>query len=368
MPLVDVLGDRDLDPRRKGPLWEGPGGEGPNGGVTFSLLSRFLVCRERFRIAVVEGLRPAESFNHRIEFGSMWHLCEEAHGKKESWVGALFAYGKQLGQTYPMDRSEIAKWVEIVRRMYPVYLDHRQAQRPGIKTYPVFRERVFDVPYNLPSGRRVRLRGKMDGADLVKRGYYLIEHKTKGHIDEERVVRQLNFDLQTMMYAVAFTAVQRLDRNMDDEVPLVGVDYNVIRRPLAGGAGTIVRKKPSKSNPAGESLTDYYDRVVSYVRKEPDRFFMRWRVTFGPDDVARFARECLEPILEQLCDWWEYVSTVSNPFHQNLEYRPGVHWRHPFGVYNVLDEGGSSDLDEYLISGSTAGLSRAKTLFRELEG
>ena len=53
------------------PLWEGPAGTGPNGGITFSLLSRFLVCRERFRVHAVLGLRPADDFNHRLEFGSM---------------------------------------------------------------------------------------------------------------------------------------------------------------------------------------------------------------------------------------------------------------------------------------------------------
>jgi hypothetical protein len=44
-----------------------------------------------------------------------------------------------------------------------------------------------------------------------------------------------------------------------------------------------------------------------------------------------------------------------------------VHWRHPFGVYDALNEGGSSDLDEYLETGSTVGLERASTLFPELE-
>ena len=35
-------------------------------------------------------------------------------------------------------------------------------------------------------------------------------------------------------------------------------------------------------------------------------------------------------------------------------------------VYNVLDEGGSSDLDAYLESGSEAGLQRIENLFPEL--
>ncbi len=60
--------------RGTGPLWKGPEVD----GITFSLLSRFIACPERFRILVTEGLQPHDEFNHRIEYGNMWHTCEEA--------------------------------------------------------------------------------------------------------------------------------------------------------------------------------------------------------------------------------------------------------------------------------------------------
>ena len=56
-----------------GRIWDGP----EEDGITQSLLSRFLVCRERFRILVVDGLKPVDQFSSRIEYGQMWHLCEE---------------------------------------------------------------------------------------------------------------------------------------------------------------------------------------------------------------------------------------------------------------------------------------------------
>ena len=43
------------------------------------------------------------------------------------------------------------------------------------------------------------------------------------------------------------------------------------------------------------------------------------------------------------------------------------HWRHPYGVYNPLDEGRMGDLDEYLESGADLGLIRVENLFEELE-
>src|SRR5580658_5237243 len=62
----------------RGPLWDGPESDTPNGGVTQSLLGSFLCCRERFRIKVVEGLQPADSFRRALEFGNLWHCAEEA--------------------------------------------------------------------------------------------------------------------------------------------------------------------------------------------------------------------------------------------------------------------------------------------------
>jgi hypothetical protein len=66
-------GARNPHAKLSKPLWSGPDGEGPNGGITFSLLSRFLVCRERFRLHALEGWRTQDGFNHRLEYGNMWH-------------------------------------------------------------------------------------------------------------------------------------------------------------------------------------------------------------------------------------------------------------------------------------------------------
>ena len=101
---------------------------------------------------------------------------------------------------------------------------------------------------------------------------------------------------------------------------------------------------------------------------------MRWKVEFIPADIARFRRECLDPILEQLCDWWEYIVKREDPFspeRKGLVHVPtldyGIHWRHPFGVWNSLNEGRAPELDEYLATGSTLGLTRVDNLFPELD-
>jgi hypothetical protein len=393
-----------LKPRSES-VWAGPCGKGPNGGITQGLLSRFLVCRERFRLAAVEGLQPVDSFNHKLEYGQMWHTCEESlangdgevkvtdHGKlKPVWEARLQAYCKTLCQRYRTQQEQIQHWYNACKVQFPVYVSY-WAKHPDVKQRtPILQEQVFNAPYALPSGRIVRLRGKWDSVDLIGKGkgagVYLQENKTKGDIKEEQLKRQLSsgFDLQTMLYLVALNQESYGG-------PLRGVRYNVIRRPLSGGKGSIVQgkgtqgSKCSKCKETGilkdgtacpkcdgvgriggkppETDEEFFGRLGTILREEPEYWFMRWKVEVSQTDIERFKVQCLNPILEQLCDWWEWISTDSrgDPWR---ECCTGQHFRYPYGIYNVLQEGGSAEMDEYLNTGSELGLARTKTLFREL--
>jgi hypothetical protein len=223
----------------------------------------------------------------------------------------------------------------------------------------------------------------------LNRSVILQENKTKGDVREAQLRRQLRMDLQTMLYLVALELFQvqpgqyRLGgEGIPRGVRIGGVRYNVVRRPLSGGKGSIVRHKPMKSNPEGESKEDFFLRLRDIIAASPQDYFMRWDVGITPSDILKFRRECLDPILEQLCDWWEWVSGCYSkglnvwdndvsmqcaPWSDSPSHSSAIHWRHPFGVYDALNEGGSSDLDEYLETGSTVGLERARTLFPELE-
>lgn len=362
--------------RQAGPVWKGP----EKDGITFSLLSRFLTCRERFRVLVVDGLKPEERWNHHIEFGQMWHSCEEALAGLKDWRAALMNYVQLLVIKYPMDREQIAHWADVCRVQFPEYVDY-WSKHPDVKDRaPLLQEQSFDVPYKLPSGRVVRLRGKWDSVDLIGKGkaagVYLQENKTKGRIDQAQLQRQLTFDLQTMMYIVALGWYNEHDDQGNGlsspqhrlKAPIKGVRYNVIRRDCP-----IRQHKPSKSNPQGEGRTEFYQRLVNdYIREAPGEWFMRWKTEITEGDVAKFRHECLDPILMQLCDWWEGIVECKeggyNPFGVSnpISDKHGWHYRHPFGVRNIMDEGGSSDLDEYLMTGSTLGLRRVDNLFPEL--
>jgi hypothetical protein len=342
-------------------------------------------------LLVVEGLKPAPTFNHRIEYGQMWHVCEEAHAKcKAPWIEYLQTYVKMLCEKFRTQQEQIQHWYFVCQKQFPLYVEYWE-KCPDVKQRtPLLQEQVFDVPYKLPSGRTVRLRGKWDSVDLIGKGknagVYLQENKTKGDINEEQLKRQLSsgFDLQTMMYLVALKRASEGDQEdfgdthiwqvLDGSPYTSGIRYNVVRRPLSGGKGSIIQHKPSKSNPAGETAEGFYSRLAGVIAEDPGYFFMRWKVEVTPQDLARFRRECLDPVLEQLCDWWERMQcslragadSFTHAIRGDGPMAAGRHYRFPYGVYNVLLEGGSSELDEYLATGSTLGLVRNAELFGEL--
>jgi hypothetical protein len=337
-----------------------------------------LCCRERFRIKVVEGLQPADSFRRALEFGNLWHCAEEAFAvsgnpivdnpvAEPPWLRAVQKYAQGLCKRYPLQQEEIVHWMNVVMTQFPHYVQYWRKQPDVRERTPLLQEQAFNVPYRLPSGRVVRLRGKWDSVDLIGKGknarLFLKENKSKGDINEQQLKRQLSsaMDLQTMLYSVAL--IQKRANYEWPEAPFGGVIYNVIRRPLSGGRGSIVRHKPTKSNPAGESAAEFYARLGGIIAAEPEYFFMRWKIELTPADVERFRRECLDPILEQLCDWWTCVNGGQvSPYSSDYQT-----FRMPYGIWSPILDGGETEVDEFLQSGSTLGLTRATNLFPELQ-
>lgn len=368
----------NLHARRPEPAWKGPCGEGKNGGVTQGLLSRYITCKERFRVQYVEGWRTAETFNPRTEFGSLWHCLEEglaAKGWKDGQdiepdraVGCMF-YAQQLGKKYPMDRTQIQHWYDVARALFPLYVQHWHDHPDESQRTPLLQEHAFDVPYKLPSGRTVRLRGKWDSVDIIRHvedrtgGVWLQENKTKSSIHEGKLRQQLRFDLQTMLYLVALGTLQsdwlRVDQPWKN-VSIKGVRYNVVRRSAHKSVESMLKK-------VGD------DREAGRIGE----WFARFEVAVSPEDMERFRRQFLDPCLENLCDdyeWWEACHKGKyggDPFaHTERAKRfPDHclrHYRQPF-FYDPISEGAPTDLDEYLENGSTVGLRRAEVLFPELE-
>lgn len=373
------------------PVWTGPESQEANGGVTQSLLSRFLVCRERFRLYALEGLALPDTFSHRLEYGNFWHICEEYHAKEQDWQAPLLAYAQKLAQKYSMDQEKIDHWYRVCLAQFPAYVVYWSNHPDAKQRTPLLSEKVFSLPYQLPSGRTVFLRGKWDSVDMVERSglrhkekvIYLQENKSKGDINETQLLRQLKFDLQSLFYltSLAIYRTKPCCFNCTEDgppgpiwcrecghapscchcelptwfcCPVAGIRYNVIRRPLAGGKHTIKQTKK-------ETKDEFYQRLAGIIQNDPEWFFMRWTVDIASHDLELFRTTFLDPILEQLCQWYEWMAAPGNkPFACPL------HWRTPYGSYSSILEGSVGSLDNYLDGGSRVGLCTVTNLFPEL--
>lgn len=173
------------------PLWDGPESDSDNGGVTQGLLQKFLNDREKLRVLAIEGLRLKEDFNHRIHYGQMWHICEQAlaatkitwakgtNAKQKAaaeneiqtaaWQVALAKYCQGLCAQFPLKRQEIIHWHSVCRAQFPHYVEWWKKHPQVIDREPVLQEVPFKVKYKLPSGRVVVLRGKWDAIDVTSK-------------------------------------------------------------------------------------------------------------------------------------------------------------------------------------------------------
>lgn len=348
------------------PVWKGPHKD----GVTQSLISQYLFCKERFRILTIDGLRAKSKLNIPIEFGQMWHIAEEYHANNEDWEEPVLDYAKELAKKHRTEQDQIQKWYSVCKTTFPIYAEFWKEQEDVKNRTPMYQEVSFKVPYSLPSKRTVLLRGKWDSVDDINGEIYLQENKTKSQVDVETLERQLKYDLQVMTYLAAL----RHELVPKGHAPPSGVRYNVIRRPLAGGKGSIRPHKATKNKPA-ETMDHYYERLGNIIRDNREEFFFRWKVNISEEEVNQYEHKTLIPILENILDdyeWWSFCKKEKqDPYNGNLrmhEFKKHCsrHFRLPYGIYNPIAQGRLGVMDEYLSTGSTISLENVDNLFPEL--
>lgn len=349
----------------------------PASGITYSALSLFLQCREQFRLAYVEGWSP-KKVSDAIEFGSIFHnFCEhfdfEAFASsstpdkillsqiakiRSAWFLARKAKHLTTDDTY----NSLFETASILFKCYAriqanAHLNWlvREGQFRPIVTIP---RKQSALGTSLPqetegAGREIMLRGKRDGVFQYDQGnssgnntssssggLWIFETKTKSQIDEDGLLSSLGSDLQSMLYAYA--TEQEFQR------PVSGILYNVIRRPQS-------RQKQ------GESLTAFLSRLESTILKDPDHYFFRQQVTLHTGDLDRWSHRVLFPILNQLLDWWESITTP--PCTPLDPWASPKHYFNPDALYNRY---GRAHLFEMLTSGNVFTYKKRRSVFPEL--
>lgn len=362
-----------LRKKRSKPVWGGPAE-----GITQTLISRYLVCPERFRLLTILGLRPQSCFSARLHYGQMWHRCEEALAANKDWEVSLKEYAKSLTHLYRTQGPEIEKWWNVCKVQFPLYVDYWSRHQDVKNRKPIGQEIPFSVAYHLPSGRIATLLGIFDAVDIIGKPKtartFLQENKSKADISTLKLENQLRFDLQSQFYLVAARVLKAAGLlGPVYKAPIGGVRYNVIRRPLSGGRGSIRPHKATKKKPA-ETLPDFYRRLADVIDENDSYFFERLLVEITSEDIDKFLYQCLEPLLENIYDdyeWWCWCQAEGGDHYDHVT-RSNVfpehqrrHYRFPYGVYNPIIEGRNTDYDEYLDHGSSVGLETATELYRE---
>jgi hypothetical protein len=153
-------------------------------------------------------------------------------------------------------------------------------------------EKEFAVPY---MGQT--LRGKIDGKYHTSDGTkWLMEHKTKGQINEGHLLKVLNIDFQNMFYLLA--------DQLETKTLARGVLYNVIRK-------SAIRRTKS------ETIKQYKTRVSTEMEKDPQHFFKRWEVLYSQKQIQEFEKRLEDILVDLKCFYTEYLPNNINPFACN---------------------------------------------------
>lgn len=329
-------------------------------GISYSLLSKFIVCRERFRLRVVERLTHSGK-KEAMEFGTIFHKGLELHaqGKSQSQIMAYF-------RTKSRARRKGKKTVEydpllcrIVASMLPLYVDFWKEVLP---THDYFEtEQVFRIPFQTSIGKVVPINGKRDEGFRKNGKIWLQENKTKSRINETVILETLAFDLQSMIYLCSF-------QHDHPKEEIGGILYNVIR-------------KPGMKQKQKESDKEYVERIVEDIRKQPEHYFKMFEVEISKESIELWKTRYLDPLLCQLSLWWESIK--HNPFQpwttpagrrvgpkgkslpEELVPNPH-HFLRPFGVFDPMSQG-VGDYFGRIVHNTDVGLQIEDELFPELQ-
>ena len=238
-------------------------------------------CPEKCRLGLVEGLRRPGS-STPLDFGNITHMMlergyKDSSQKKPAALRAMADQWQKENQAYTDDAECMLSQIEGLVTAYHEYWEKDDKKKDWVSL-----EQTFDVPYTLPSGLVIRLRGKIDGVFRVGKKLYLLETKTKGQV-VSALDEAVGFNLQVMFYLYAA-------RQLYGEFP-AGVLYNILRRP---------QLRLGKA----ETQVGFAQRVEKDILSRPDFYFKRMEIAFLKKEQVAWERE-LADILEVFVNWAE---------------------------------------------------------------
>ena len=235
-------------------------------GLSQSLIGRWLFCQRAFLFSINGYAQPIHE--EKTNFGSIVHDVNDV------------VYTKGKSPTSKQIVSAIDNYCE-KRVREGTLVTQQQLETDSAKAeailIPYFefyakdftRKRFYDAEWLFKTRFNGQtMRGKVDLKYLTKKKKkWLKEHKTKGQINEDGLLRYLPLDFQSHFYLLADF--------YDTGTYAEGMLYNVIRNTQA---------KPLKN----ERLITYKKKIMEQCRKNPSHYYKRWETTYTKQEREIF--------------------------------------------------------------------------------
>ena len=282
--------------------WPGP----YEGGVTQSLISKFKECPLRFYLWAALGLEEAGEPEPNLIWGCICHVGLEHLIAKpyqrieftpEDWREIHEGIDEYITSDWPMTPITFAP---SVKNMLTLYDDSYKAEHGKFET-----EKKFKVPHTTTSGNVVTLKGKADGIQ-VEHGNILVEHKCKGKININQTYLESPLDLQVTVYCHVLGPRT--------------VIYDLIRIPDTQWSLPPQRQMQRPKNYINSLYEDKQWGDFPIFQKK-HLWVQQTTINLTDEIIERNMAETVDPIIDQLCEYWEYVSDSNfdwqNPKHYN---------------------------------------------------
>lgn len=273
-------------------------------GVTFSLLSTFLECRQKARL-FLRGWSAGYSGFHLV-MGSVLHFVlqrvyddfRQGHRTGPPTRKDVMDILDELDDSWkathrPPHPKALEVWEEVMMKaeaILPAYFEY-WADEDFKQTTWLEVEETFKLDWKVTTKKGVTLstflRGRIDGAYTLpkskkKTAPRLFETKGRSHVDEGMLVDTMPHERQINTYLSVL-------RRKTGKVPATAM-LNIIRKPL-------LRQKQ------GEDWSGFKKRIEADVRSRMDWYFIRMEMAVSEQDINR-SEEDLNDLISDFLLWW----------------------------------------------------------------
>lgn len=275
-------------PKPDRPAWKGP----IHGGVTQSIINKFLECPYRFYIYAVLGLEDNIEPHPNLIWGDSFHRALEEvintpkliqEFDEEDFARIDTIVDNHINERWP--RAD-ASYPHTIKAMYRLYDD-------SYKEGEWVAEQKLEQEYTTKDGITVLARGKVDGMKIGSGP--IAEHKAKGRIDSGQSRAETPQDLQVNWYCKLLGRTE--------------IIYDLIRIPEA--QFYVPQRR------MGEQWRNWADRIFHReagkqdypIAQKKHLWLQQFPVYLTKEDIDDYCKFVIDPLILKLVKYWDYVTS-----------------------------------------------------------